>query len=55
MTSFSHREFTDSLITQKLTLCQVMDCLYNMDIYGTQTWIPWDDDVIDFCDVINPG
>ena len=35
MTSFSHREFTDSLITQKLTLCQVVDSIYNMDLYDT--------------------
>ena len=35
MTSFSHREFTDSLITQELTLCQVVDYVYNMDIYNT--------------------
>ena len=33
--SFSHREFTDSLITQKLTLRQVVDFLYNMDIHDT--------------------
>ena len=33
--SFSHREFTDSLITQKLTLRQVVDFVYNMDIYDT--------------------
>ena len=35
MTSFSHREFTDSLITQKQTLCQVVDFVYNMDIHDT--------------------
>ena len=35
MTSFLHRKFTDSLITQKLTLCQVVDFLYNMNIYDT--------------------
>ena len=35
MTSFSHREFTDSLITQKFILCQMVDFLYNMDIYDT--------------------
>ena len=35
MTSFSHREFEDLLITQKFTLCKMVDCLYNMDIYGT--------------------
>ena len=33
MMSFSHREFTDLLITQKLTLCQMVDFLYNMDIF----------------------
>ena len=33
--SFSHREFKDCLITQKFTLCQVVDFLYNMDIYDT--------------------
>ena len=26
MTPFSHREFTDSLITEKLRFCQVVDC-----------------------------
>ena len=35
MTSFSYREFTDSLITQNLTLCQVAEFLYNMDVYDT--------------------
>ena len=29
-----HREFTDSLKTQELTVCQVVDFLYNMDTYG---------------------
>ena len=32
MTSFSHREFKD-LLTQKFTLYQMVDFLYNMDIY----------------------
>ena len=35
ITSFSHREFKDCLITQKFTLCEVVDFLYNMDIYDT--------------------
>ena len=35
MTSFSHREFKDCIIPQKLTSCQVVDFLYNMDIYDT--------------------
>ena len=35
MTSFSYREFTDSLITQKLTLCPVAEFLYNMGVYDT--------------------
>ena len=35
VTSFSHREFKDLLITQKFTLCQMVDFLYNMDIYDT--------------------
>ena len=35
MTPFSHREFKDCLITQKFTLYQVVDFLYNMDIYDT--------------------
>ena len=35
MTSFSHGEFTVSLITQKFTLCQMVDFRYNMDIYDT--------------------
>ena len=35
MTSLSHREFKDLLITQKFTLCQMLDFLYNMDIYDT--------------------
>ena len=37
MTSFSYSEFTDSLITQKLTLCQVVDFVCNMDIYDTSS------------------
>ena len=35
MKSFSHREFTDSIIIQELSLLQVIDFLYNMNIYGT--------------------
>ena len=35
MTSFSHSEFKDLLITQRFTLCQMVDFLYNMDIYDT--------------------
>ena len=35
MTSFSHSEFKDLLITQRFTLCQMVDILYNMDIYDT--------------------
>ena len=35
MTSFSHHEFTVSLIIQKFTLCQMVDFLYFMDIYDT--------------------
>ena len=35
MTSFSHREFEDLLITQKFTLCQVVEFVYNIDIYDT--------------------
>ena len=35
MTSFPHSEFKDLLITQKFTLCQMVDFLYNMDIYDT--------------------
>ena len=34
MTSLSHHKFTGSLIPQKLTLRQVVDFWYNMDIYG---------------------
>ena len=34
MTSFSHGEFTVSL-TQKFTLCQMVDFRYNIDIYDT--------------------
>ena len=37
MTSFSHREFKDLLIAQKFTLCQIVDFLYNMDIYDTNS------------------
>ena len=35
MTSFSHSEFKDLLITHRFTLCQMVDFLYNMDIYDT--------------------
>ena len=35
MTSLSHREFTDSLITQKLILCQIVDFFYNVVTYDT--------------------
>ena len=35
MTSFSHREFTVSLINQKFTLCQMVDYRYDMDIYDS--------------------
>ena len=35
MTSFSHSEFTDSLIAQKLTFCKVVNFVYNMAIYDT--------------------
>ena len=35
MTSFSHNEFKDLLITRRFTLCQMVDFLYNMDIYDT--------------------
>ena len=35
MTSFSHREFKYLLITQRFTLCQMVDFSYNIDIYDT--------------------
>ena len=35
MTSFSHSEFKDLLITQKFTLCQIVDFLYNTVIHDT--------------------
>ena len=35
MTSFSHREFTVSRITQKFTSCQMLNFRYNVDIYDT--------------------
>ena len=35
MTSFSHRKFTNSLTTRKLTLRQVVEFWYNMDIHDT--------------------
>ena len=35
MTSFSQRESKDLLKTQKFTLCQMVNFLYNMDIYDT--------------------
>ena len=33
MTSLTHREFKDVLITQKFTICQMVDFSYNEDIY----------------------
>ena len=35
MTSFSHSEFKDLFITQRFTLCQMVDFVYNIDIYDT--------------------
>ena len=35
MTTFSHSEFKNLLITQKFTLCQMVDYLNNMDIHDT--------------------
>ena len=38
MTSFSHREFTVLLTTQKFTLFQMVDFRYNMDMCMIQIW-----------------